>query len=413
MNKYLLLTLVASLVAGKNTFQGEKVLDCTVQNYEKGKVLSTLDIWGYDHSTKTYTLRVQNEAELKLANSSALCKVKIDDLTAHVNKLADAETDNFSIKASTADPFFNNYQSYATIGSTLQQWATQYPDYATFIPSIGKSTEGRDIYAFKITNKKSTSTKKGIWLNSGLHAREWIAPASGLYTLKKLLENASSTEVADLLNTFEFHFTPLANPDGYEYTRNTNRLWRKNRRNNGGSYGVDLNRNWNDHWGVVGSSTTPSSDVYQGPSPNSEPEVKALAAYALNIPNRYGGIDFHSYGQLVLRNWGWTTQLSANENVLKPLGDAMKAAYASKGYTYTSDTSAGLYPASGALDDWMASVAKLVSFTVELCPGDNSSAGFQLPASEIVKCAEGTYAAVLTYSKYLKQNPNIPPNKPL
>ncbi|KAI9291967.1 putative carboxypeptidase precursor [Neoconidiobolus thromboides FSU 785] len=412
MNKTFLLALLVNLVVGES-YSGEKVLECALVKGSKGKLFSTLDIWGYDLQAKTFTVRVLDDKEYKLVTNNTKCKVKIDDLTAHVNKLADAENNNLSVKASTADPFFNNYQSYATIGSTLQQWATQYPDYATFIPSIGKSTEGRDIYAFKITNKKSTGAKKGIWFNSGLHAREWIGPASCLYSLKKLLENASSTEVADLLNTFEFHFTPLANPDGYEYSRSTSRLWRKNRRNNGGSYGVDLNRNWNDHWGVVGSSTNPRSDTYQGPSPNSEPEVKALAAYALNIPNRYGGIDFHSYSQLVLRNWGWTTQLSANEKLVKPLGDAMRDAFATKGYNYVSETSADLYPASGALDDWMASVGKLVSFTVELCPGEGSSIGFQLPASEIVKCSEGSYAAILAYSKYLKQNPNIPPNTPI
>ena len=62
-----------------------------------------------------------------------------------------------------------------------------------------------------------------------------------------------------------------------------------------------MNRNWPDHWGKGGSSSNPSSDVYMGPSPGSEPEVKALMTAFKSLPNMIGAIDFHSYSQLVLR----------------------------------------------------------------------------------------------------------------
>jgi len=39
------------------------------------------------------------------------------------------------------------------------------------------------------------------------------------------------------------------NPDGLAYTWSTDNMWRKNRnRNPGGSYGVDLNRNYPIGW---------------------------------------------------------------------------------------------------------------------------------------------------------------------
>ena len=54
------------------------------------------------------------------------------------------------------------------------------------------------------------------------------------------------------LEDTEFHIAPVLNPDGYEHTHTTDRLWRKNKAKNiDGTVGVDLNRNWPNHWGTV------------------------------------------------------------------------------------------------------------------------------------------------------------------
>jgi hypothetical protein len=68
----------------------------------------------------------------------------------------------------------------------------------------------------------------------------------------------------------------------------------------------------------------------------------------LSIPNRVAGIDFHSYSQLILRNWGW------HEKILKALGHGMgEAIFRKSGYRYSSIKGSELYPASGCEDDWM------------------------------------------------------------
>ena len=87
-----------------------------------------------------------------------------------------------------------------------------------------------------------------------------------------------------LLQKTELWFVPVANPDGYQYTFDHERLWRKNLRDNNGNGqiqvgdGVDPNRNFPNHWGYdkEGSSSIPSSDTYRGPSPVSEPETQAM-----------------------------------------------------------------------------------------------------------------------------------------
>ena len=68
---------------------------------------------------------------------------------------------------------------------------------------------------------------------AGIHAREWIAPAAGFYVVDKLIQALSSPEEDRTLNgdvyDIEWIIMPLLNPDGYEYSRTTDRMWRKNR----------------------------------------------------------------------------------------------------------------------------------------------------------------------------------------
>merc|ERR1711988_905823 len=200
-----------------------------------------------------------------------------------------------------------------------------------------------------------------IWINGGQHAREWIAPAAVMYMTEQLVKDyktgeklerlekskdlgesdewlmknkvpkdfgeslesgvrARAQHVKKMLDKFEFVVAPVINPDGYEYSFTGNRLWRKNRRkNDDGTMGVDLNRNWGNHWGQGGASTNPTAIDYQGPSAASEPEVAACQKYIMGLKHRVAGIDFHSYGQLILRSKGWTKQKSQDENLLRKM----------------------------------------------------------------------------------------------
>merc|ERR1719231_1854529 len=152
----------------------------------------------------------------------------------------------------------------------------------------------------------------GRELGESLHSGEQTAETERLGKVKKLMDK------------FEFVVAPVINPDGYEYSFSGNRLWRKNRRKNGdGSYGVDLNRNWDNHWGEGGASKNPAATDYQGPSVASEPEVKACQDYIKKLDHRIAGIDFHSYGDLILRSKGWTKNKSHDESLLRKVGEVM------------------------------------------------------------------------------------------
>jgi len=220
---------------------------------------------------------------------------------------------------------------------------------------------------------------------------------------------ATNPTVKSILDKVQFYIIPIVNPDGYLYTWNTSpssaRLWRKNRRQNqGGSYGVDLNRNWDDHWGGEGSSGTPTSETYRGTAPFSEPETKVTSAFILANGPFAGYIDFHAYGQLILRPYGWTRTLPPDAPVQKAVGDHMSAVIQQvHGVYYTSEPANQLYITSGSSDDWCYGVAKvLLSYTIEL--RDTGRYGFQLPASQILPTGQESWAAVQYFANYVIAN---------
>lgn len=53
-------------------------------------------------------------------------------------------------------------------------------------------------------------------LQSLLHAREWVTLPPSLYAIQKLVVDVTES---DLLNNYDWIVMPVANPDGYEWSR--------------------------------------------------------------------------------------------------------------------------------------------------------------------------------------------------
>lgn len=64
-------------------------------------------------------------------------------------------------------------------------------------------------------------------------------------------------DVQPLLHDIDIYVVPCVNPDGYEITRNKDRLWRKTLSRHGRCFGVDLNRNFPFFFGSEGTSDDP------------------------------------------------------------------------------------------------------------------------------------------------------------
>ena len=100
--------------------------------------------------------------------------------------------------------------------------------------------------------------KPSILIIGGIHAREWLAPATLIHMINTFTtRHLSDPNVKLLLEKFNWYFVPVVNPDGYEYSRNQERLWRKTRspQNGTGCVGVDGNRNFGYHWGSTSFQT--------------------------------------------------------------------------------------------------------------------------------------------------------------
>jgi len=348
---------------------------------------------------------VNDEQMFELLKIEVAFDILVPDVEQHLaDGQRDLEQSRMNEDAILAD-FFIAYHQYDGFVAYLRNITYVYPSISTFVPSIGKSVQGRDIFAVTIGSK---SPRKKIFVSGGQHAREWVAPSTTMFILTQLITlYSSNSAVRTLLDNNQFIFVPLVNPDGYVFTwtGTNNRLWRKNRRlNTGGTYGVDLNRNWDIQWGGVGSSHTPSSDTYCGTAPFSEPESSAVRDYlnSFNSPvGAVGGaIDYHSYSQLILRPYGYTNALPPNDAIAKLVGDTIRARIlAVNNVAYTSQASWQLYYTTGSAQDWYYSKGVPLAYTIEL--RDTGTYGFQLPAAQIKPTGTENWAGFLYFAQYV------------
>ncbi|XP_006616654.1 carboxypeptidase B-like [Apis dorsata] len=293
---------------------------------------------------------------------------------------------------------FTYYPKYNEVNEYLNYLTKAYSNVASLI-TIGNSYEGRVMKVLKLST--GGKNKPAIFIDGGIHAREWIAPATVLYMVDLMLSSHK-----DLLNKVDWYVLPVLNPDGYEFThtKSANRLWRKTRSPNSGSTcrGVDGNRNYDLGWMEIGASNNPCSETYAGPKAFSEVENQHLRDFILARKGQFKAyLTFHSYGQYILYPWGFTSQVPPNEPELRNLASSCAKAIAKSRKTqYTYGTSANhLYPAAGGSDDWAMGKAGInLSYTFEL-PGGNY--GFLLPASEIKAVGTETFEAIKQIHQYV------------
>ncbi len=279
------------------------------------------------------------------------------------------------------------YLTLDEINAKIDSLVTLHPTIVSSKVNLGNTIEGRPMWAIKVSDNPNTDENEPrVLYTAAIHAREVITPKVIFNFLDYLVTHyGTDTAVTNIVDNRELWFVPCVNPDGYYYNEFTNPegggLWRKNRRPNaGGSFGVDLNRNFGFEWGFdnVGSSPTPTSETFRGTSAFSEPETQHMRDF-VSAKDFDITLYFHSYSNLILWAWGYQVGYTPDEDIFAQMGDSI-AAFNS----YSPGPGWTLYLTNGDSDDWgygeQNSKKKNYAFTIEV---GNGTDGFWPQLSRI------------------------------
>jgi carboxypeptidase T len=295
--------------------------------------------------------------------------------------------------------------SYATldeIDMRIEQMPANKNGYASVF-TIGNSVEGRVVKAIRVSAVKEPDESVPEILFVGLHhAREWISYEVPLSIAEFFLEYGDiNPALNEILHSSVLWFIPALNPDGYLYSYETDRMWRNNRRGNpDGTYGVDLNRNYDSSW--------IQADYFHGTKPFSEPEAAAIRDFVLNgteygVNSIDGLITYHSYGQLILYPPGSREEPPENEELYVTVGTKMAdLIYKECGKYYNTMQIKDLYPTFGEMTEWFMNVSgNKLSYTFELRPTFFETYGFVLPPEYIRDSVKENIAAAVYFIQHI------------
>lgn len=355
---------------------------------------------GRDAATGAIELPANDDQVAQLDLASVHYTVAIDDLEEfYASRLGPSPEAPPQFGAWLSPSFgagsMGGYYPYSEIMSVLDQIHATYPALTTAKASIGTTLEGRSIWMIKVSDNPGVDENEPeVRIDAMHHAREPEGMQSELWFMLFLLERYNTDPLAKyLVDNREFFFIPCVNPDGYVYNQTTNPggggMWRKNRRDNGGGiFGVDLNRNYNDHWGVdnTGSSPSTGSETYRGPTPASELENQAMQAF-IGSRNFQVAISLHTYSNLWLYPYGYAQIYPTNNAQYVEVSNLATEI----NHYQVGPPSFILYLANGVTCDYDHDIKGSLAWTPEI---GSSADGFWPPTNRIIPLADENLLAL-------------------
>ncbi|KAK3378190.1 hypothetical protein B0H63DRAFT_479165 [Podospora didyma] len=447
-------TTKLSKVALQSRYQNDVVIRFNVTNSEEEGALSQateqmlLDVWTFTPEYVDIRLHKEDVSSLlTLLPASLQPSVLIPDMAAAVRATYPSKTAaSIRFDATTSDPaalrtaldglgniFFRDYQPLSVITSWMRYINAMFPTI-TEMTSIGKSYEGRDIFAMRIGSPKGdgpvTVPRKTILVTGGLHGREWISISTVNYLLSSVVTAFDKEPmITKLLQHFDIVFIPVLNPDGYDYTWESDRLWRKSRQQTKMRFcrGLDIDHAFGYEWKSTKHQTDPCSESYGGDQPFQSVEASELAKWAKNETEHdvkfVGFLDLHSYSQQILFPYTYSCAVDPpnRENLEELAVGLAKAIRLSSGEAYSVNSAcegavARVYSASnslprietggGSMLDWFYhELQARYSYQIKL--RDTGSYGFLLPSENIVPTGQEMLNALKYFGDYLLGNNGI------
>ncbi|XP_038136379.1 carboxypeptidase A5 [Cyprinodon tularosa] len=420
MRGLIVFTALLVAVLSRETFEGHQVLRIVPKNGVQLSLLRNLeemmefelDVWkGATRLSTPVDVRVPPHTMQAFKSFLETNEFEYSIMIEDIKAILDAERKQMEFAARLGQPRntdsfdYANYHTLSEIYSFQDMLVAENPDFVSKIV-IGQSYEGRPLNVLKFST--GGSNRPAIWIDTGIHAREWITQASGLWFAKKIVTDyGKDPAITAILNNMDIFLEIATNPDGYYFTHVSNRMWRKTRKPNPGYScpGVDPNRNWDAGFGLGGSSGYPCSETYRGPSPHSESEVRSIVEFVQSHGNIKAFISIHAYSQMLLYPYGYTTASAKDDAELYALAqkavNSLTSMYGTR-YTYGSiiDT---IYQASGGTVDWTYNQGIKYSYTYEL--RDTGYYGFLLPPNQIMPTAQETWSSLMVLMDHAYKNP--------
>jgi hypothetical protein len=323
-------------------------------------------------------------------------------------------------EANYAGKGYSSYTNYGEMLTRLNSLASNYANITRLTDEGTGRVGSHQVWLMKISDDVTIDdpNEKKLIVTGVHHAREPMSLEVTLYFIEQLCANyATDSDVQDIINGLELYIVPNMNPEGHNFDDVENQ--RNNFRKNGYDYdddgtpfeeyswgypygeGVDLNRNYSYEWG---NYTPWYYATYCGPEALSEPENQIIADLATNI-GFVSGMSFHSYSELILRPWGYTSADPPPEDmaIFDDIGYAYQATILDEmGRNYTYCAGYDLYPTRGDFMDYMYGEHGCYPFTIEL--NSWSDGGFYPDESYIEPTITGHYEALKEWCLYCLNN---------
>ena len=345
------------------------------------------------------------------------------------------------------DVFFQEYQPLSVLYPWMRLMASMFPAHVS-LTSIGLSAEGRDIPALRIGARVQLppehehDKRPTLLITGGSHAREWISVSTAAYIAYSLItayDDPNFPDVTKLLNHFDVTVLPVLNPDGYEYSFSTDRLWRKTRQETPLPFcpGIEMDRAFTFGWDGDATADNPCSEDFAGTGPLQSLEAKRLNEWAHNQTENnnvtfFSYLDLHSYSQEILYPYSYSCgveppNLEDLEEVALGLAKSFRL---TSGHYYTvnsacegsitmaaddgdNDSARGRTlkrnqmesQGGSALDFFYHDMDVKIAYQIKL--RDTGTYGFLLPKEHIVPTGTEAFESVLGLGRWLLGNHGI------
>lgn len=321
-----------------------------------------------------------------LEENSVEASVLIDNVQELINNQIPA-------RGTREDFALDEYHTIEEIYAWMDSLEVKYPGIVRGI-ELGTAYHGLQLGV----EIKYGEGNKLVVLEGGMHGNEWIATACMNWFINEII-TTNDSDVREVIEQLKFNILPSSNPDGYNYTWTTDRLWSKNLQPYQNCVGVDLNRNYDFYFAEYGTSEDFCADNYPGPVPFSEYEANTFSGTLSDNETDtlllYGS--FHAYGQRIMFPYGVPGNVATNYDELLELTQRASRALAARyGTNYTVGSVLDFHsPASGSSIDWMQGVVgHQYNFAWEL--RDEGQYGFLLPQEQITPTCQEAFDSLVS-----------------